>query len=205
MFVRRISALLLLIATAVLALVTPASAHTSLKSSNPAKGASLAAAPTEIVLTFSEPVQVETGAVTVAGPGGAQWTVGPAAIAGPVVTMPVTPTGPAGQYTINYRVISADGDGVRGTVAFTLTAAIPPPTPTTTPATMASTTTTTTTTSTQAPPVTTAQPAPAAQDTSESGESGGVPVWVWIIGAVIAAAAVLFAVVRARKGGTPAE
>jgi copper resistance protein C len=195
MFVRRTLAVLLLIATAVLAFVTPASAHTSLKSSNPAKGASLATAPPEIVLTFSEPVQVETGAVTVAGPGGAQWTVGQVAVAGPVVTAPVTPAGPAGQYTISYRVISADGDAVRGTVAFSLTAAVPTPTTATT----TTATTTGTTTSTTPPPVTTQQTTPTAQQTDES---GGVPVWVWIAGAVVVVALGVFLAVRAGRSRT---
>lgn len=182
MFVRRMFAVLLLVATAGLAFVTPASAHTSLKSSNPAKGASLAAAPSEIVLTFSEPVQVEPGAITVTGPSGAQWTVGQVAVAGPVVTAPVTPAGPAGQYTINYRVISADGDPVRGTVPFTLTAAVPSATstpPTTSSSSQVAQTPTTNATVTQAP-------APAAQQT---GDSGGIPIWVWIVGAVVVVAA----------------
>jgi hypothetical protein len=83
-----------------------------------------------------------------------------------VVTAPVQAVGPAGQYTITYRVLSSDGDAVNGTVAFTLTA---PATTTTTPS---PTTTTAPTSSTQA------NPAP--------GEDGGIPAWVWIV-VVIAA------------------
>ncbi|MET0233799.1 MAG: copper resistance CopC family protein [Kibdelosporangium sp.] len=193
------SAALLIAGAVLLAAGTPALAHTALKSSNPAKGASLPAAPPEITLTFSEPVRVEAGAITVAGPGGAQWTVGPAAVSGAVVTAPVTPAGPAGQYTINYRVISEDGDPVRGTVAFALTAAVPTPTSTLPPATSPTTTTTTpaTTTSTAPPPAAAPQATPAAQETTES---GGIPVWVWIVGAIIVVGAVVFAGLRFGKG-----
>lgn len=203
MLVRRLFAVLLLIATAVFTFVTPASAHTSLKSSNPAKGASLAAPPPAIVLTFSEPVQAEAGAITVAGPGGAQWTVGHADVAGAVVSAPVTPVGPAGQYTISYRVISADGDAVRGTVAFTLTAAVPAPVvPATTTTAPPTATTTAATTTTTAIPETTPSPTPAAQETTDS---GGIPVWVWIAGAVVVVGLGVFLGLRARKGESPRE
>ncbi|RSM77669.1 copper resistance protein CopC [Kibdelosporangium aridum] len=195
---RRLSAALLLSATALQVTAAPALAHTSLKSSNPAKNASVATPPTQIQLTFSEPVQVEPGAISVAGPSGAQWTVGQATVANEVVTAPVTPVGPAGQYTINYRVISADGDPVSGKVPFTLTAAVAAPT-TTTPTT---TTPPPTTTSTTAPgqngsAVTTATPTPAAQ---ENEDSGGIPVWVWIVGAVVIVGLGVFAGLRFGKG-----
>jgi methionine-rich copper-binding protein CopC len=197
MLVRRMSAALLIAGTVLLAGGTSALAHTELKSSNPAKGASLPAAPPEITLTFSEPVQVEAGAITVAGPGGAQWTVGQAAVTGAVVTAPVTPVGPAGQYTINYRVISADGDPVRGTVAFALTAAVPVPTPTTTSSALPQTASAIAT----APPAT-PQPTPAAQ---QDNDSGGIPVWVWIVGAVIVVGAGVFAGMRMGKSKSPQD
>jgi copper resistance protein C len=195
MLVRRMSAALLIAGAALFAGATPALAHTALKSSNPAKGASLPAAPPEITLTFSEPVQVEAGAITVAGPGGAQWTVGQPAVTGAVVTAPVTPAGPAGQYTINYRVISADGDPVRGTVAFSLTAAVAVPTSTTTPTTT-STSVTETTTATATPPPSAPQPTPAAQQTEDS---GGIPVWIWIAGAVVVVGAGILGAMRMGK------
>lgn len=203
MLVRRISAALLIAGTVLFAGGTPALAHTALKSSNPAKGASLPAPPAQITLTFSEPVQVEAGAITVAGPGGAQWTVGPAEVNGAVVTAPVTPAGPAGQYTINYRVISADGDPVRGTVPFALTAAIPTATSTTTtpPTTTSSRAAETVTAIATAPPAT-PQPAPAAQ---QNDDSGGIPVWVWIAGAVVVVGAGVFAGIRMGKSTSPED
>ncbi len=50
---RRISAVLLVAAVAVLATTTPASAHDQLVSSTPGAGEQLASAPTNVSLTFS--------------------------------------------------------------------------------------------------------------------------------------------------------
>jgi copper resistance protein C len=201
MLVRRMSAALLIAGTVLLAGGTPALAHTALKSSNPAKGASLPSAPPQITLTFSEPVKVEAGAITVAGPGGAQWTVGPAEVTGAVVTAPVTPAGPAGQYTINYRVISADGDPVRGTVPFALTAAVPvvtSATPPTTSSTQPAQTLTATATATLPVP----QPTPAAQ---QNNDSGGIPVWIWIVGALVIVGAGILVATRMKQSKTPED
>jgi methionine-rich copper-binding protein CopC len=168
MVLRRLTATFALAGLALVALATPAFAHAELKSSNPAKGASIASAPKQLELTFSEAVSPES--ITVTGPQGAQWTVGQVSVAGPVVTAPVTAVGPAGEYTVTYRVLSDDGDPVTGTVAFTLTTAA-----TTAPPTTASPTTTDTT----AAPTSNPQAAPTSGD-----DSGGVPGWVWIVVAV---------------------
>ncbi|WP_132123822.1 copper resistance CopC family protein [Actinocrispum wychmicini] len=178
MLVRRLTIPLLLAGTALFAVAGPASAHADLKSSDPAQGATLQAAPQQIKLTFSEAVDVPADAIAVTGPDGSKWTVGQVAKAGAVLTAPVTPTGPAGQYTVTYKVTADDGDTVTGKIAFTLATAASTPT----------TTTSTTTSSTPPPSSSSAapaseQPVPAAQ--SNSGDSGGVPVWIWIVGAVV--------------------
>src|SRR6185295_12938797 len=106
---------------------TPAAlAHTSLQKSTPAAGASLAAPPAEVSLTFGEAVRLPASPIRVAGPGGAVWTVGQATVTGATVTAPVAATGPAGPYTLTWQVISDDGDTIRGTVRFTLTAPAAP-------------------------------------------------------------------------------
>jgi copper resistance protein C len=193
MVLRRMTAAFALAGLALVGLAAPAFAHAELKGSNPAKGASVAAAPKQIELTFNQAVSPES--ITVVGPQGVQWTVGQIAVAGPVVTAPVTAVGPAGEYTINYRVLSEDGDPVTGTVAFTLTTA----------ASVATTTTTTTTTTAAAAPTSNPQAAPTAGD-----DSGGVPGWVWIlvaIAVVLVAGAMVGRRVRARtsKDEGPAE
>ena len=186
MVLRRMTAAFALAGLALVALATPAFAHAELKSSNPAKGASVAEAPKQIELTFNEAVSPQT--ITVTGPQGAQWTVGQIAVAGPVVTAPVTAIGPAGEYTVTYKVLSDDGDPVTGTVAFTLTT---PATTTTVPPSTPPTTETTATAPTSSP-----QAAPTSGD-----DSGGVPGWVWIVVAiavVLAAGAIIGRRVQSR-------
>src|SRR5437763_5966713 len=129
MVLRRMTAALALAGMAMLAVAAPAFAHAELVSSNPAKNASLAAAPKEITLTFSEPVSPQSIAVT--GPEGAQWTVGQMTVTGAVVIAPLKANGPAGQYALTYKVKSEDGDDQTGTVAFTMTAASTPTAPAT--------------------------------------------------------------------------
>lgn len=171
MNLRRLAAALLLSGVAVVVTATPAFAHAELTGSSPAQNASLAEAPQQVQLTFSEAVTLPDNPVTVAGPGGVSWTAGQASITGAVVTVPVTPSGPAGAYTLTYKVISDDGDPISGTVQFTLTTAVP------------GATSTVTAESTTSTPETTSSTAEAATSTSDSG--GGVPVWVWILAAVV--------------------
>jgi methionine-rich copper-binding protein CopC len=97
-------------------------AHAELVSSTPAANASLTAPPARVELTFDEPVTLPENPLEVIGPGNATWRLGKATIDGPVVSAPVTASGPAGAYTVAYRVISDDGDLVAGSVRFTLTA-----------------------------------------------------------------------------------
>ena len=182
---RRMAAALLLAFVALGSTALPASAHTELKSSNPAKGAALPAPPQQVELTFTEAVTVPADAITVTGPDGAKWTVGPATVAGAVVTAPVTASGPAGAYAIAWKVVSEDGDPVSGTIDFTLSA----------PATTTTTTTVPTTTTTTA----TSSVAPAAQVETDN---GGVPAWVWILLGVLVLVGIGAAIALRRKGGT---
>src|SRR5207302_4183907 len=123
MILRRISASLVLAGLALMAAAPPALAHTELKSSNPAEGASLASAPAQVSLTFEEAVTLPADPIQIAGPGGAKWTVGKATIQGATITAPVEATGPAGAYALSYTAIADDGDQVTGKVNFTLTTA----------------------------------------------------------------------------------
>lgn len=173
MIVRRLATVLLLSGVAVTVTATPAFAHAELIASDPAQNASIAAPPQQISLTFNEAVTVPANPVTITGPDGTTWTAGTPSIAGAVVTVPVTPAGPAGAYTLAYQVVSDDGDDVRGSVQFTLTAAVTAPTTAPPP----------TTETTEAPPSTTASATNTAADSSDS--DSGVPVWVWILGAVV--------------------
>src|SRR2546422_3242156 len=112
----RILAVLLLAGTAWLATATPALAHAELIASSPAEGATVSAPPTEVRLTFSEGLQASFTTVAVTGPGGAHWGIGQPTLVNTVLTVPVQPRGPAGPATITYRVLSADGHPVSGSV-----------------------------------------------------------------------------------------
>jgi hypothetical protein len=59
--------------------------------------------------------------MTVVGPDGNLWTAGPPQVHGAVVSVGVRPLGPTGNYTVNYRVTSADGHVVSGSWSFRLT------------------------------------------------------------------------------------
>ncbi|GAA2961852.1 copper resistance CopC family protein [Actinokineospora diospyrosa] len=184
---RRLAATLLLAGAAVLGTALPASAHAELKSSDPAKGASLAQLPTTLTLTFTEAVTAKVDAVAVSSPGGVRWIVGTPAVAGTVVTVPVQPVGPAGPYVIEYRVNSDDGHTVSGAIDFTLAVDAPAPTTTTTEA-PATTPEVVATESTQPPA---AQPAAA---------ETGMPTWVWFVaGLVVLVALVVGLLLRSRR------
>lgn len=159
--------------TAVLTMLVSAPnvlAQAELTGSDPAEGAELARAPERITLTFSEPVNPDGAVVFVLGADGKTWQVGEITASGSTLTMPVTPSGPAGPCRVVYN-IAADGHPLSGEVGFTLTAPAP-----------------------SAPPATDADEASDAAGpdpiTGEP-ESNGVPAWVWILaGAIVIGVAV---------------
>jgi len=159
------------------AMAAPASAHNSLTNSNPADETSLDAGPAEVVLTFDQPVQKaeKLNNIAVTGPDGNQWQDGPAKVDSNVVTVPVRELGPKGVYKIGYRIVSADGHPVSGELKFTLTTAG------------------------------NGTPAPAqnAVDGGSGGDEGGLPIWVWLAGAVVLLGAGLFVALRIGGGKQP--
>ena len=182
--VRRLPALLALVGLVLLGSAGPASAHNELIGSDPPDGAELATAPTLVVLTFDKPVQPGFSTVTVTGPDRAQWQAGVATEDGAAVSAPVRPLGPAGQYTIAYQVLSADGHPVRGALRFTLTR---PGTGIVDP---------------QEPSEAAGRSADAAQGNgTQSQSSGENAVWPWMagVGALLAAGVVV--ATRTRRSG----
>lgn len=95
--------------------------HNELLGTDPPYGAHLAAGPARIILTFDLPAQRGFSTLIVTGPDHKQWQAGPATEDATTVSAPVRPLGPAGEYTVAWRIISADGHPVRGTFPFTLT------------------------------------------------------------------------------------
>ena len=93
--------------------------HVRLLSSMPGDGSRVEAA-TEVVLAFSEEVNPSFVMVTVTGPGGDEADGGPR-VEGRTVTQPLAPDLAAGEHVTTFRVVSADGHPVTGSVTFTTT------------------------------------------------------------------------------------
>jgi copper resistance protein C len=113
---------LLLIAMAMTATLNAqvASAHAVRVSTEPADSAALATGPDRVSATFNERLQTTFAAMTVVGPDGNVWSTGDPTVQGAVVGIGLRPLGPAGTYTVNYRVTSADGHVVSGSWSFRL-------------------------------------------------------------------------------------
>lgn len=98
-----------------------ASAHATRISTDPVPDAALAAGPQRVSATFNEQLQTTFAAMTVVGPDGNLWSAGEPTVQGAVVGIALRALGPAGTYTVNYRVTSADGHVVSGSWSFRLT------------------------------------------------------------------------------------
>ncbi|MGV9663072.1 copper resistance CopC family protein [Nocardia niigatensis] len=133
-----------------------ADAHSAPISSSPDNGAQIDSSPASVSITFNESLQPAYPSMTVTGPDGNLWSKGQPTVAGPTISIEVGELGPTGVYTIAYRVTSADGHPVSGKRTFTLTKAG------------------------------TGTPGPKSGSTAKSGGSdGGVPLWIFIVGAVV--------------------
>ncbi|RMI39724.1 copper resistance protein CopC [Actinomadura harenae] len=147
----------------------PASAHTALKSSDPAAGAKIAS-PAKITLTYAEPVGYPKIVLTDAS--GGRHEAGSARAVDNVVTEDVKGPLPNGVYTVGWRVVSADGHPVTGDFTFTVTGS--------------------STTSASPPASASASAAASASPSAESKSSssgGGSAGWLWVgLGVVVLAA-----------------
>ncbi len=150
-----VAASLLLVAVTIGATLTAgaAGAHAARVSVDPAENAAISTAPAHVSATFNEDLQTTFAAMTVVGPDANLWSSGQPQVRGAVVSVGVRPLGPTGNYTVNYRVTSADGHVVSGSWSFRLTT----------------------------PGTGTPGPAADASDTA----TGDVPIWPFIVGAVV--------------------
>ncbi|MFI0432445.1 MAG: copper resistance protein CopC [Candidatus Nanopelagicales bacterium] len=103
----------------------PAQAHSDLVSSSPTEGQALDAAPAVVELTFNEEISDAGLQVVAQGPQGTV-TLGTPQLAGPKLTVPWPQTAPAGSYTLAYRVVSADGHPIDGSLPFSYGGAASP-------------------------------------------------------------------------------
>lgn len=96
-----------------------AHAHAVLVSSDPVDGATLPAAPSRVTLSFDEPVRLIPGAVQVISNSGARVDREVRQQSGnTAVELDLPPNLPRGSYTATWRLMSADGHEVSGSVSF---------------------------------------------------------------------------------------
>lgn len=108
---------LLIAAFAVLGWAAPASAHATLVSTDPAEGAVLATAPGEVTFTFDESVQLVPDGLLAFDASGDPVGID-ASASGEVVTGDLPGDLDDGTYVITWRVVSADGHPIAGSLTF---------------------------------------------------------------------------------------
>lgn len=113
-------------AVAVLALVLPigcalpASAHDQVVSTVPAAGEHLETAPSEVSMTFTSDI-LDLGAIMlVVDTAGDDWAHGEPRLDGVLAVQTLADGLPDGAYLVRWRVVSADGHPISGTVDFTV-------------------------------------------------------------------------------------
>ncbi|HHU09399.1 MAG TPA: copper resistance protein CopC [Intrasporangiaceae bacterium] len=191
----------------VAAMVLPAAfGHAQLVSSSPQEGESLPTAD-EVVLTFNEPISPDFVQTLAKGPDG-DLEVGDAVVEENVLTQAISPTA-SGEHSFTYRVVSADGHPISGTITFTLTEVAGAPAQPTgedsdagtdAPATDTSTDENTTdgdstddATTDEVTSEVSTEP-----DTTESTGGFGIPLWMIVIGGIVVVAGLLYRLFRRR-------
>lgn len=112
------------VVAAVLGLLTlvlgagPASAHAGLAGTDPEDGARLQAVPASMTFTFTE--NVGNAFIAVTAPDGSPVETSEVSATDRDVSATLADPGQRGTYSASYRVVSADGHPVAGTVTFTV-------------------------------------------------------------------------------------
>lgn len=116
-----------LLAVAALVLVVPIGrvwAHAELVSSEPADGATLEAPPPALLFTFGEQLMGEGAAITAQHVDSGEWVgLPPVTVSGDAASAAWPATSASGPYRASYRVVSADGHPITGSITFTILAA----------------------------------------------------------------------------------
>jgi methionine-rich copper-binding protein CopC len=102
----------------------PASAHSELVSSDPPADVTLEFAPIGVGLVFNQDINESFATISLIGPDEEQWAQGSATVEGPNVSVLIKDGLPNGQYTVGYRVTSADGHPITGSYDFMLEVAV---------------------------------------------------------------------------------
>jgi methionine-rich copper-binding protein CopC len=111
-----------ILAAALLGAVAPASAHDAAESTSPASGATVAAPPEKVSVTFNKNPLALGSQMLVNDAAGTNWADGAVEIVDNVASQKLKPGAPAGAYTVVWRVVSSDSHPIEGTFTFTATA-----------------------------------------------------------------------------------
>ncbi|NYE96125.1 hypothetical protein FHU41_002375 [Psychromicrobium silvestre] len=185
--IRKLLAAVVLTVGVVLALLLPAgaaSAHDVVEQTSPANGSTVTVMPTELTISLNNTPAAIGSKIEIKDVGGQNWAQGDVSVLDRVASIQLKSGAPAGQYLVNWRLVSSDGHPIEGTFGFTVSTGV-----------AGSTAGSGATLGTPAPVST-----PQAQEQSTS--TGGFP---WLIAIAVAVAlvilvALLIFVRRLRKG-----
>ncbi|GAA0252335.1 copper resistance protein CopC [Cryptosporangium japonicum] len=180
------AALVLLVGVLALLVAPPARAHSDLEGSSPKAGSTVTSAPEAVTLTFGEVIRGNFSTVVVTGPDGVAYSDGKPDAVDTTLTQPVKPL-VTGEYTVAWRIVSADGHPKQG--VFRFTADVPAaPSPSAPPSAAP----------TSGPAV--AQVPSASPAAAERSTDGGGTSWLpWAVSGVVAVLALAGAAVLARS------
>jgi methionine-rich copper-binding protein CopC len=109
----------LVLAAMVLGLAGPAAAHDAAESSSPAQGSSVPVPPEQVSVTFNNNPLGIGASFSVKDAAGTEWADGPVQIVDNAAVQRLRAGGPAGAYTVAWRVVSSDSHPIEGTFGFT--------------------------------------------------------------------------------------
>lgn len=96
-----------------------AHAHAKLERAEPRAGSSVALAPSEVALWFTERLEPSFSSLTVTNASGQPVNVGNPNVNGTIMRVPLQAIGP-GSYQVNWRVLSVDTHKTEGSFSFTV-------------------------------------------------------------------------------------
>lgn len=113
--------ILLLILAALVAVCSDAAAHAFLDTAAPGVGSTLRAAPAQVQITYTEPLEAAFSTLRVEDAAGRQVDKNDTAVGpNPKVLHASLPALPAGAYQVIWRVLSVDGHVTEGKFKFTI-------------------------------------------------------------------------------------
>lgn len=115
----------MILVSALLGGLAPASAHDAAESSSPAPGATVPVPPEEVSITFNKNPLALGSQIVVTDAAGNSWAEGNVEIVDNVASQKLKPGAPAGEFTVVWRVVSSDSHPIEGSFTFTATAGAP--------------------------------------------------------------------------------